>query len=205
MPVTYPLSFPSAPVAERAQLGMRNIVAASRSPYSLDSQQQRHQGQQWLADLSIPPLQGAAELGAWAAFLTALRGRYGTFTWGPPDRNQGTAPGTPVVNGAIQTGESLATRGWSVSATGVLKAGDLIQIGSGGASRMYRVLLDVDSDASGNAAIDVWPRLRESPADGAAVLTSDAVGLWRLTDNAPAILLEPAIIARVSFTIEEAL
>jgi hypothetical protein len=86
-------------------------------------------------------------------------------------RNQvvGTQGGTPVVNGAGQTGNSLITNGWTASAA-VLNAGDVISIGtttagslavnpqnrqSTGALRQFVVTANVTADGSGNATIPI--------------------------------------------------
>jgi len=79
----------------------------------------------------------------------------------------GSAGGTPLVNGASQTGSSLVTDGWTVSTT-VLKAGDIISIGTNG-SKVYRVTSDVTSDVSGNATINIFPDLISSPANNANI------------------------------------
>lgn len=85
----------------------------------------------------------------------------------------GAGGGTPVVNGASQTGTSLDTDGWPVSTTGVMKAGDVFTIA--GDKTVYRVHTDADSDAGGAATINFIPALRSSPADGAALTTEDVV------------------------------
>lgn len=54
---------------------------------------------------------------------------------------------------------------------------------SSGTPRLYRVLNDVDSDSNGDAVIDIWPRLREPPEDGATIYVSNCKGVFRLKDN----------------------
>jgi hypothetical protein len=98
-----------------------------------------------------------------------------------PRGSAATTAGTPVVNGASQTGDELAIDGLPVSATGYLKAGDYIQLGTGTSSQLYKVLDDVDSNASGEATLQIWPDLRSSPADGATVVVANAKGLFQLS------------------------
>ena len=93
-----------------------------------------------------------------------------------PRGSASSAPGTPVVNGASQTGDTLSIDGLPASATGYLKAGDYIQLGSGTGAQLYKVLDDVDSNASGEADLTIWPDLRSSPADDATVVVSNAKG-----------------------------
>lgn len=62
---------------------------------------------------------------------------------------------------------------------------DYIQLGTGANSRIYRVLNNINTDASGNATLDIWPRLRRSPTDGDAVIVSNTKGVFRLATNEP--------------------
>ena len=108
------------------------------------------------------------------AFMLKLNGTYGTFTLGDPLNTspRGVGTGTPLVNGGSQTGNSLVTDGWTSGQTGILKAGDWIQLGSGSTSRLYKILSDANSNGSGQATFDIWPNLRSSPADNAAITVS---------------------------------
>lgn len=85
-----------------------------------------------------------------------------------------------LVNGASQTGYDLITDGWLASQTGILKAGDWLQLGTGTNARLYKVILDVDSNSSGQATLTLWPKLRTSPADNQAIIVSSPVGKFML-------------------------
>lgn len=116
----------------------------------------------------------------WVAFFLKLNGLEGTF-WLPPTVDgtaSGVATGTPLVNGASQTGQSLITDGWTISQTGILKAGDWIQVGN----YLYRILNDANSDGSGNATFDIWPDLRSSPLDNDSIIVTNPKGLFRLPE-----------------------
>lgn len=86
----------------------------------------------------------------------------------------------PLVNGAGQTGNSLIIDNLNWSATALFKPGDYIQLGSSSSSTLYKVLSQVDSDAAGNATIDIFPSIRTAPADNANVYIQNTVGRWRL-------------------------
>lgn len=101
-----------------------------------------------------------------------------------PRGTASSSAGTPVVNGASQTGDTLNIDGVPASQTGYLKAGDYIQLGSGLTSRLYKVLDDADSNASGEVSLTIYPDLRSSPADDSTVVVSDAKGLFRLNTSA---------------------
>lgn len=82
---------------------------------------------------------------------------------------KGAGGGTPLVNGATQTGESLATDGWSNSVTNVVRAGDVIRIA--GLTPLFRVVLDANSNGSGEATLKINPPIPagSSPADNAGI------------------------------------
>lgn len=180
MTITFPLTLPSTPKLKSFSLTANNVVAKSTSPFTLTMQVYKHPGQQWMATFETAPMT-LAQANAWKAFLVSLNGPYGTFLAGDPDNlaPRGVATGTPLVDGAAQTGAVLNTKGWTTGVTGILLAGDMIQIGN----FMYMVLADTNSNGSGLAAVDVWPNLRASPADGAAIIISNTKTRWRLDKN----------------------
>ena len=187
MAESYPLSLPTVSGFTQVRLVARSSVGVSTSPFSYKQQVYRHPGQRWEAELTVPPLrrESAEE---WLSFLMRLRGRFGTFLLGDPlgatpRGSAATAPGTPLVNGADQTGDELVIDGIPTSGDDYLKAGDYIQLGSGATARLYKVLEDVAIDGSGGATLNIWPALRSSPADDATVTVSNAKGVFRLASN----------------------
>jgi hypothetical protein len=180
MTISYPLTLPTSPGVKRVNLRQASAVAVSQNPYTLSAQIQKHAGQMWGADISLP-MMTRAQAEAWFCFLLKLNGQEGTFLLGDPTAKnpRGVGMGTPLVNGGSQTGQTLNTKGWPISTTGLLLAGDFLSIGY----RLYKALGDVSSDASGYATIDIWPRLRDIPADNQVISISDCKGLFRLADN----------------------
>ena len=177
MATSFPISLPS--VGTRSiRIRQAGVVAVGESPYTLEQQVQRHQGQAWLLDLEFPPL-GRVDAEPLVAALCSLNGREGTFLFGDSANKspRGTAGGTPLVNGADQTGEDLITDGWSAGAT--IKAGDWLQLGSGSTSRLYKNLADVTADGSGNATLTLWPRIHTAWANNAAITTTFPKGVFR--------------------------
>lgn len=186
MPITYPLTAPLSPKPRAMDLRGRAVVAHGRSPFTGDGDVQVHAGQWWEIEITLPPMD-RAEAEAWNTFLLKLNGKEGTFLIGDrsSDTPRGSAGGTPLVAGASQTGNDLNTDGWPVSITGVLLAGDYIQLGTGATARLYKLLDNADSDVAGAATLTLWPEITTatSPADNAAIVTSSAVGLFRLASN----------------------
>lgn len=81
----------------------------------------------------------------------------------------GPLGGSPIVNGAGQTGASVITNGWTAAAANRLKKGDVFTMGcnavnpqnfqSTGALRQFVVTADVNSDGAGNATIPISPSI----------------------------------------------
>tara|TARA_Y100000310_G_scaffold309531_1_gene353727 strand:+ start:10281 stop:10898 length:618 start_codon:yes stop_codon:yes gene_type:complete len=80
----------------------------------------------------------------------------------------GAGGGTPLVNGASQTGASLITDGWPNS-TLVVAAGDNLKVA--GLNAVYKSRDDGTSDGSGNLTLTVNPPIASgnSPANNAAL------------------------------------
>ena len=187
MAITYPRSLPSAMKFQQAAFRTNSVVAVAKSPFTGQEQAVAHQGQFWTAQLSMSPIE-RADAGAITAWFTSLNGREKTFLLGDPaaatpQGNASSAPGTPVVNGASQTGSALICDGAPNDATNYLKEGDYVQLGTGSTSRLYMVLEDVTSDGSGNFTLNLWPNLRSSPANDDTLVVASTVGVFRLESN----------------------
>jgi hypothetical protein len=183
MPITYPLALPQA-YAEAVTFGGRAAVAVTPSPYTFREEVQVNPGQAWMAHVKLPQLDEAAAR-TWIAFLLSLNGRQGTFLMGDPIRvsPRGVGTGTPLVNGANQSGQTLATDGWTASTANILRAGDLFQLGAGATATLHLVLADAASNGSGQVTLDIWPRLRTAPNDNAALTLANPLGRWRMASN----------------------
>ena len=123
-----------------------------------------------------------AEMKKALGFIWAMDQNVGRHTVGP-------LGGTPLVNGATQTGSSLVTDGWTAAAASRLKKNDVFTIAGVnavnpvskadlGVLQQFRVTADVSSDGSGNATIAIEPSIvtsgptqtvTASPADNAAI------------------------------------
>lgn len=181
MAITYPLTFPTTPGFRKTRVISQINVGETGNPFNNVSQLQLWGGsERWVIDYELPPMD-AATAADWKAFMLSLKGKYGTFYAYDPDRRtpRGVGTGTPLIKGASQTGETITTDGWTSSTTGIILAGDYIEI----AGNLYMVLQDADSDASGNATLEIWPQLRASPADNAAITVNNPKGTFRLDGN----------------------
>ena len=206
MAISYPLALPTTTGIAKIRISANNVVGVSQSPFTSKQQVYKFSGQFWEAEISLPPMK-RADAEYWISFLLKLNGSYGTFLLGDPNgaTARGVATGTPLVKGASQTGSELITDGWTTSTTGILKAGDYIQLGSGSSAKLHKVLDDVNSDSSGNATLTLWPDLRSAPADNAAITVSGAKGLFRLSTNQQDWNVNEASIYGMTFPAREAL
>lgn len=163
-------------------------------------------GSRWVATYTLPPML-RADAEQWMAFLTRLNGRAGRFYAGDPPGAipRGVAGGTPVVSGASQTGRTLYTDGWLGGPTGtgygeggygeggyggpaviILKAGDYVAWDTPSG---WRELKKVTADVllvPPPIAIPIMPPIRESPADGAALILLNATCVMALAEDAEA-------------------
>lgn len=200
MSISYPLALPTVKTARRVTFRGRSAVAMSASPFTFTQQVYAHQGEMLAADVAMPPM-SRADAEQMVAFLLALNGHEGTLTMGPPGYTtpRGTwSSGTPLVNGGSQTGRTLVIDGISGLTA---KAGDWFQLGSGSSTHLHKVVQDL----SGNGSLEIWPRLRASPADNDALTVTSPKGLWRLASNDRSWDIELAMIYGISFSCIEAL
>jgi hypothetical protein len=205
MAISYPLALPTHTGIRSIELRAVNAVAYSRSPFTFAGQAFAYSGQMWQADVTLPPMK-RADAEQWVAWLVSLRGSLGTFLLGDPlgATARGVATGTPLIKGGSQTGGTINIDGATSGVTGWLKAGDYVQIGSGGTARLHKVLQDANSDGSGNVTLELWPQVRTAPADNASVTVSSAKGLFRLASNEQAWSINEASIYGITFSAMEA-
>ena len=194
MAISYPLSTPTTIGIESIELRAVNAVAASQSPFTYKQQVISHGGQKWEASVNIPSVHRdkAAE---WKAMLVGLKGQVGTFLLGDPD--YATPQGTVSSCTLSGTGGDETV---TVVMTGTLKAGDYIQLGTGGNSRLHQVLLD----QSGDGSLEIWPSLRATYTN-ASVTFNNPKGFFRLANNVTSWSINNASTYGISFEAVEVL
>ena len=180
---SYPLTLPTVTGIKTQNFGLTRTISVSQSPFTKQEQVYQHQGEQWKATFTLPPMKKESAA-IWLAFLMSLRGRRGTFRIGDQDRKtiQGTATGTVLVNGAAQTGNAINLDGFTASRANVFLAGDYIQINS----YLYMVTANVTANGSGEATVYVEPSLRtgiEAINDNTTVIYSNTTTVMRLDTN----------------------
>lgn len=204
MTITYPVPLPEAWPARSCRIRRRNVVGVSESVFTGGIQTHKWSGEWWELEVALTAM-AEADFAKWQGFLASLQGRHGTFLAGPPGYGgpYGVATGTPVVDGASQTGYVLETTGWTPSQSGILLSGTYFQLGSGSSSRLHRLTQNADSDGSGNATLDFWPALRSSPSDGAPLTLADPKTIFRLGEDEGDEEIDVAVIGIVAFSARE--
>lgn len=169
--ISYPLSTPCVPRSAVFSLAAKNAVALSQSDFTYSSQVHVYPGQMWTIQVSLPRMR-EAQAEEWLAWGVALKGFTGTFLFGHPfKKNRGTAT-TATVTGAANSGSVTVTM------TGTLAIGDMIQIGSASDATLHKVLVA----QSGSGTLEIWPALRKARS-GALCVLSDPKGVFRLNDS----------------------
>lgn len=211
MAISFPIELPDYSHIKSVVWRQGSSIGVSRSPFTFQTQVQVHQGQALQVDITtINLLQNKNVAGVqidqtqdWIGWLLSLNGTENTFLLRDVLRRTptGTGGGTPLVNGASQTGNTLITDGWNNSEL-VLKRGDMFEI----SSRHYIITQDVNSDGSGNATLDFYPRLRTLPANNAPLNLTDAKGTYRLLEDENIFLaMDERKLGQISFSAVEAL
>lgn len=198
------LSFPSIRPPSQATLQLVGATQQHTSPFDGSGQTIGLPGQYWRASMTWGPIPHT-EWRAMQAWFGELRGPSGRFTYVHPHtfRQATAAIGTPLVNGAGQTGISLTIDGCTPSVT-VMKKGDYFSMQDPpGRSRMYICTADVVSNGSGAATVTFSPPLRSSPPDNTALNLATPSPIWRLADNSQgAVTWDARNVMRAGFTLE---
>lgn len=134
-------------------------------------------GAAWVIEARFGQLK-RAEADELEAFIGQLRGGVHLFTWYHRGRAtpRGVGTGTPLVDGASQTGTSLLTDGWTADTAGVLLPGDFFSVNS----ELKRVVSTVNSATGGAATVTFEPPLRAAPADNAAITVTNPTATFAI-------------------------
>jgi hypothetical protein len=174
------IGMPATPGPRQVDWKRRNIVGAVPNPFTGKQQIQSWQAGWWEATVTMPPM-SVKTAGAWESFLDQVQGQTAVFYFGDALRAtpQGSAEGTGLINGIFQGPYSLTTSGWAPNQTSLLLPGDWLQVGW----RIYRCQDIAASDGAGNSSFAIWPQVREQPASGTPIITTNPQGLFRMATN----------------------
>ena len=159
-------TFPTSPAFNSLSVSSVQPSFISRAISGRRQARQTH-GQFFKMTATFPPMT-RAQFAPIHAFVLKQRGQYESFQVVPPVVNAGlgSPAGTPLVNGADQTGRTVVTDGWNNSIV-IFKAGDYLKFANH--DKVYTVSADVSSNGSGAATIAIEPALITSPATDSAI------------------------------------
>lgn len=188
------VSIPTTPAVRTVEFRATDAVGIASMPYTGQVQAQQWPGADMLSGTFTLPVMQRKQAGPWLAWLLQCRGMANAFLIGDPvyATPLGTGGSMTVDNsggGNIAGAQTLQVSGWS---SGALLPGDYLQIGY----RLHRVLDNANP-------IPIWPSLREVPANGAAVIVTNPVGLFRLAQNARTWSGDIPGVTKLSFQIQE--
>lgn len=209
MAISYPLALPTHTGIAQIELRATNAVAYSRSPFTFSGQAYEYAGKAWQADVTLPSMK-RSDADQWVAWLISLKGQLGTFYLGDPAASTplGSARDTDtiLIDGAPSIGSNtISIDSAPASQTGYLKAGDYLQVNQGEDRQLFKVLTDTDTNGSGEATVDVWPDVRKTILNNAAVTVQNTKGIFRLVTNEQAFSINEASIYGITFGAMEAL
>ncbi len=187
-------------VPESVRWALERPDIVSRAPFGGTLQRQDRLGAKWRIQFNLPPLQGA-DAGLMSAFL--VRASSASIWFQAPDysyRRRSVASGAPKVDGASQTGATLALKGFTPGQPDAVKAGDRIGLTTG---QVVMVTADADADGSGELAASVDPPLRAAPADNSDVYLDQPLAVFFLPTSTAEGFVQPADINSFAFDAEE--
>ena len=179
---TYPLSVPTSPYYSKSSWALQRKTAISVSPFSGAQQVFEYDYALWTVSLTLPPMK-RSDAANWQSFILKLHGRKGTFLLGDPDAR--TPTGT--ISGSVTLGANIAVGDFTISIStsqnslaNAFRAGDYIQLGSAGTSKLHMIVDDVNTDSSGDANINIEPAIKTAVTSGNTVVYNNPKGLFRM-------------------------
>lgn len=150
-------------------------TALAQSPFNSSTQRTDRGGLQWQAAFNFQNFHGdkRAELMAFIAEMRSQANSVRLPVFDNPKR--GVYGGTPLVDGAAQTGQSINVKGASIGITDWIRRGDYFSINVNAEHELKMATADATSDGAGLLTIAFQPTLRASPADNAVIFVEDGV------------------------------
>lgn len=205
------VTMPASPRFQTARFRLGANTQSFTSPEDKTTQTVEKVGNLWTLDVTLPPMHETdPDAEAWATFLMDLGGMAGRFYAGDPRNisprgSAGVTPGTPLVNGADQSGKTLAIDGAPASATDYLKLGDYFAYDTPtGRRKMHKLTAAATTNGSGQVTLAFTPAIEERPADNAPILLSPATTIMMLADDDQGEVVYNEPFYRISFSAIEA-
>jgi hypothetical protein len=166
MAIQFPLSLPVVPNSYTLDRKSTNIVNVS--PYTMQQQVVRGIGECWFLKLTFPAAVFPTDASNFGAFISSLRGMFGTFYFGPP-KSRLLYTGTGAVTLTSINNDLRDNITCNMNGT-TLQVGTFIQIGT----QLCQIVT-----STGGSTFDIFPFLRTAYASGTPVNHTTPVGIFR--------------------------
>ena len=181
-------TFPSSPGFNTANF-RQNTITKTAQTQSGRTVRASNATTLWTGTLVFPTMT-AAEFRPVQGFIALTQGRLNEFDIVIPVVSQSISVNRSLVSGSVTVDEDSATDHQvgdtnikvqtPISTNNILKAGDVIRFANH--TKVYVVTTDCNSEADGQAVINIQPGLVEAVTDGEAVTTND-VPFRMILDN----------------------
>lgn len=195
------VALPERPVAAKIDWRPRQPAQVNRSEFTGRSRSViLAEAPFWAAGVTYPTIIGEAAFRPWRSALMRLQGRANAFRLVAVEGPQHQVAQAVVVDGAGQTGYSLAVRGFEPGE--YMLDGMFVTVGD----RLLQVVADtVQAGADGKLTLSVMPHLPAGLADGAEIETRLPWALMRLAQDQQGWTVDRGQQYSVSFDCEDAL
>lgn len=181
------ISFPDPAGFVGSTFGLVTNTQTFQSPFTRNTQRLILGLGLWSASYTLRRMRRSEQLAAdWMAFFLQCQGQANAFDAYDPDRKspRGALGGTPLVNGAGQTGNTLAIDGCTPGVVNWARAGDYFSCNG----ELKQLTAPVTTNGSGQATLTFQPAMRSSPPDNTPlnfdrptctmILVDDKQGIW---------------------------
>lgn len=196
MAISYPLTPPAALKVARVNFVGTSVISRNVSPFTLNVQQYNWPGTNLSAQVELPPMKRADAEEVIGFLLNAARGTF-YFRDYANGTERGNMSGSPVLDGAHAANVSTIT---VKSGSGSWAVGDWIQLGSTSTAKLHKI-----TQVNSATSYEVFPLLRTTYTDGAAIVYSSAVGVFRLAQPSTEWSIDQLKIYGLNFSIVEEL
>ncbi len=196
MAISYPLTPPASIRISSLRFSAISAVARNISPFTFSSQSYNWTGTMISGDVECPPMSRANAEELIGFLIMAARGTF-YFRDFANGTQRGTMSGSPLLNGAHVANTTTITVD---SGSGSWAVGDYIQLGTDSSSKLHKI-----TQVNSATSYEIFPLLRTSYPDNAAIVYSNAVGVFRLGTTTCDWSIDIAKMYGLNFSIVEAI
>lgn len=153
----------------------------------------------WAADVELAPIVGEANVLAWRAFLTGLKGRVNTFRLPAVERDQYPADTIVVSILAAAGASTVNSGGWPASTANLMLAGQMITLND----QLNVLTANVSSNGSGFADMTLAVPLRTAAAVNTPIIVRKPTALVAMANSVSGWSVDRGQVYGIKFNVEE--